>query len=863
MTLHERLLRLSLDSHRASALLGDLEEEAARIGAGDTWITRQALRCALSAAHLRTRTLRVQMLITIRLAFRDARRSLLRFPGTSLVAILILSLSMTAGAVTFAVVDTIVLRPLPYADSDRLVSVAPKSVKDGRSLVSPVDYYAWRDATSSFETLAAWRQWPFRLSDERGAESVTMVIATASLFDLLRVKPLIGTTFGHEHETPGHDHVAVISHGLWQRRYGANPDVIGQSLRTPTGPVTIIGVMPQEFAFPVDALASPAIWRPLAPKMEERVLTVAGGRVSYLQMIGRLKRDVSLEQARADVDRVYAAQAAAHPQLYAETEVRTDFLLDALTERVAGWMRLVLLAVAVLMAIGCVNVANLLLTRAAQRARDISVRLSLGATRVHVIVALVAESLVLSAIATTGGLVAAAWLLQIVKAALPAGIVRAGAIQLDPRVFAVCAIAGTVAALIAGLLPGWQASRVAPSEIIKERAGGIAGPTRRTWQNALLVAQVALVTMLIVAATLLVGSFARVVQVDLGFSMRNLVGVRLSPRFEPGAEKARVHDFYARVTEAAGAVPGVASVAMLAGGQLPLYRGSTTMRLTAPGSTAGILRADFRRVSQGYFETAGIRILEGRPFAAGDRNQPVVIIDELAARHFFNGASAVGQRVLVPGRPEATVIGVTANVRVLGPEGATEPQVYTTVTDDDTSRVLLVRTSQRAADVAPALEAALAALLPPTTAKPRVDIVEDQFRVLTADRRFNAAVMSALGLLAFFIAATGIYATTSSMVAQQRKDIGIRMALGASASRVVRAITTRTARLLLAGAVIGLVLAWAASGILASVVFGIRPTDALAYVVPLTIVAAGGCIAAFLPAMKAARIDPLVALRTE
>lgn len=863
MSLHERLLRLSLDAHKTAALLGDLEEEAARRGAPVTWVQRQALHHALSSTWLAARRTRIRMLTTTRLAFRDARRSIFRFRGTSIAAVLILSLSMAAGAVTFAVVDTIVLRPLPYPESDRLVAISEKTLKEPRTVVSPADYYAWRAGTSSFEALAAWRPWPFELADERGTEPVTMVLTTASLFDVLRAKPILGTLFGEEHETPGNDTVALISHGLWQRRYGGNPGVLGTTVKTPTGTVTVIGVMPPDFGFPVEATSPPAIWRPIAFKPDERVLVAEKGRASYLRVVGRLKNDVAVEQAAADVSRVFASQSGIHPDLYREVEARTELLLEALTDRVGGWMRLVLGAVMLLMAIGCVNVSNLLLTRAAQRTRDVSIRLSLGASRAQVTAGLLAESLLLAAAATTAGLVAAYWLLRLVKTALPAGIVRADAVQLDARVFAAGALAGVLTALVAGLVPGWQASRVAPAQVIKENSGTTGGPVRRRWQSAMLLTQVALVTALVVAATLLIGSFTRVVSADLGFSRRNLAGVRLTapaPAAPDGGAAARA--FYARAEDALRAVPGVTSVAMFAGGQLPLYAGFSTARVSAAGTTAPSVSADFRRVSAEYFATAGIPILEGRAFGPGDTGQQVAVIDELAARRLFEGRSALGQRIKVPALPDSTVIGVAANVKLLGAEGTTQPQIYRMVGDDDTSRVMMIRASTPIAPITPSIQAALAPLRATRTA-PKVDIVEERFRALTADRRFNAGMMSALALLALLIAASGIFATTASMVAQRTKEIGIRMALGASAGAVVRVITATTARLMLAGAAIGLGLAWAASGVLESVVFGIRATDVVAYIVPLAVITAGGCFAALIPALRAARIDPLATLRSE
>jgi putative ABC transport system permease protein len=863
MTLHERLLRLVLDPDKATALLGDLEEDAAREHAGRSWLRRQALRHTMTAARFAARQRTRRMLMTMTLAFRDARRSIWRFRGTSILAIAILTLSLAAGAVTFAVVDGIVLRPLPYADSERVVSIFGITRTGPQPLVSPADYYAWRSQVQSLEAVAAAQVWPFQPTDDPQAERISMVVTTASLFDVLRTGPLFGTRFTGEHEAQGRDNVALISHGLWQRRFGGDPSVIGQRVATPTGPATVIGVMPPDFAYPVEAPAPAAIWRPLAVPPEQRVLSAEGGRASYLHVIGRLKDGVDLQQARADVERVSGALAAEFPQLYPDWRPRTERTIDALTEGVAGWMRLVLAAVALLIVIGCANVSNLLLTRSASRAKAISIRASLGATRGHVIASLLVESLLLSAAAVAGGLLASYWLLAAVKAALPPGIPRADLLALDGRVLAAAAAACVVTAVIAGLVPAWQSARVSSAEILKETAGGTPSRSRRAWQGSFLIVQVALVVVLLVATSLLVGSFARVLRVDLGFERQNLLGVRLRPALPAGPERAAPwRDFHARALDAVRGVPGVSAVATFTGAQLPLYRGGTTARITARGSSAPEVSADMRRISEGYLETAGIRLLNGRSFTEGDRAQDRVIIDDLAAQHFFGG-DALNRHISLPGGKQLQIVGVAANVRVFGPEGVTQPQIYRTMDEDFGPRVLMIRTSMPPAAVAPAVKAALETVLPPKSPRVTVDVVEDQFRLLTAERRFTAGMMSGLGILALVIGIGGVYATTGTMVAQRTKEIGIRMALGASAGRVVQSVTAATARLLLTGSVIGMGTAWAVSGVFQSILFGLDATDLLAYAVPFVVIGISGGIAALLPARRAARIDPLIALRTE
>lgn len=863
MTLHDRLLRLVLDRQAATALLGDIHEEATRVGRGNAWIHAQVLRHLAAGFIVLLHRKKVRMLASAALILRDAWRGLSRFPATSVLAILILTVSVAAGTVTFAVVDAVVLRPLPYDRSDRLVALFGAKRAGRTDIVSPADYYAWREQTWSFQAIAAYQVWPFRPASGGETDQITMVTTTASLFDVLRVHPALGMLFSENDEVEGRDAIAVISHALWQQAFGGAPDVLGRSIDTPDGRLTVVGVTPAGFAFPVEAPA-PHLWRPLVVPPEQRTLTLSRGRGSYLQVMGRLRDGVGIEQARTDVERVSGALASEFPQLYRDWRPRTELVIDALTERVARWMRLVLAAVAVLILIACANVSNLLLARSAKRAREISVRASLGATRGQLLAHLLAESALLAAAAVAGGLLLAYWLLGAVVAALPEGIPRAESIALDARVFTAAAMACVATTFIAGLVPAWQASRVSITDALRESATMTPSRARRAAQNVFLVAQVSLVTILLVATTLLVGSFVRLLEVDLGFQYQGLLGVDFSPRIPDGPEDGRrVREFYGRVVETARGVPGVTNVAMSAQASLPLYNGFATTRLSSPRSDAPPVTVDQRQVSGDYFAAAGIPLLRGRSFVENDRDQPVAIIDELAARHVFGDRNPIGQRVILAGRYEHTVIGVAQNVRLRGPEGLAQAQVYRPMEDEQDSRTLLVRTSIAPEQVVPILEAQLTALLPPKTSTITVDIVEDQYRLLTADRRFNAGMMSALGVLALVIGVGGIYASTATMVAQRTKEIGIRMALGATTRRVVGAVTLSAGRFLLIGAALGIVAAWAISGLFQSIVFGLAATDLVAYAVPLTLIAAGGALAALLPARRAARVDPLTTLRSE
>ena len=865
MTLHERLLRLVLERHKTAALLGDLEEEAARRGASSAWVRREAFSYAAGAGWLAANRTKGRIVTTLRLAIRDAWRSIWRFRGTSALAIVILTLAIATGTVTYAVVDGIVLRPLPYPESHRLVALFGTTPRGPRTIVSPADYYAWQERTTSFEALAAYRVWPtVKLAGESQADPVAMVETTATLFEVLHARPRLGRLFDKSQEVKAAEPVAVISHALWQRRFGGDPSAVGQTIPVNGQAARIIGVMSADFAFPVEAPSPAGIWRPLVISLEQRVLTRESGRASYLQVIGRLRPGVGIVQARADVERVADAQAAEFPTLYQEWRPRTELVVDALTERVAGWMRVVLGAVIGLLLIACANVSNLLLTRSTRRSRDILLRASLGATRTQLVASLLAESFLLALLALAAGLVASYWLLELVKSSLPEGIPRADRIALDARVLAGAAVACVVATLVAGLVPAWQASRTALADVAREGAAGTPPRVRRAWQSAFLVAQVAIVTVVLGVTTLLVGSFVRVLSVDLGFDYRHLAGVRLSPVLpaDDAQKTAFRRDFNQRAMEVIRSVPGVTSVAGLNRAQLPLFGVITSTRITASGSEAAPAPADMQWVTPNYFETSGIPLLRGRTFSEAERRERVIIIDAGAARHFFGTEEAIGRRIILPSAGEYLVVGVVANVRVLGPEGAVHAQIYQPI-EDDRIDLFVVRSSGPAADLAPALQAAVTPLLPPNSPRATVSVVEQRYRTMTADRRFNAGLMTALGLMAMIIGIGGIYASTATLVAQQRREIGIRMALGASARRLVGSITAATARLLLLGAALGLAGAWAASGVLASVVFGITATDAIVYAIPVAIVLAGGSLAALIPARRAARIDPLIALRTD
>jgi predicted permease len=531
-----------------------------------------------------------------------------------------------------------------------------------------------------------------------------------------------------------------------------------------------------------------------------------------------------------------------------------------MTKRVRGWMLLTLGAVAMVMAIACLNVANLLLTRTTVRWRDLAVRASLGAGRGHIAQGLLVEGILLSLTATGGALALGHLALVAITPLMPDNIARAADIAINGRVLAAALGMSLATAVVLAIVPAWTATRVDIMGLLRDGTGASAAPSRRRWRNAFLVAQCAFVIVLLTATTLLVTSFVRVVTTDLGFRRTNIVSVRFwlpyqrlaSAEAEPLRAQAQ-RDIMAEVR----GLPNVTAASRIAGGPLPLLDGSAGTTLKQPGDTTSIA-ADYRRVGAGYFSTTEIPLRAGREFGAADETDgaPVAVLDELAATRLFGSIDIVGRLVQVYNR-RVRVIGIAQTVRLQGAEGRVSPQVYLPLGTND-SASLVVRTNGPTSRVLPQITEIIRRRS--ATATIRADDVDAQWRTMTADRRFSAATMSVLGLAALIIGAIGTYGVTASVVAQRRKEIGVRIALGASTRRVMHDILGQSSRLLGTGIALGLAGSFGISRLLTSLLFGVQPGDAVAWLTPALLLFSAGLVAALGPARGAARIDPIRAL---
>lgn len=792
---------------------------------------------------------------------RDAVRGLRVGRRTTTVAFVLLSLAMATATVTYSVVDAVAIRPLPFASPERLVSIGGPA-RGGTTAwpVAPQDYFAWVDRAHSFSGLGASKFTPsLQLDDSGPGESLRTTAVTANLFHVLGVRPELGRLFRDGDDGQGAAPTVVMSYDLWTRRFASSPNVIGQQLRFADGPREIVGVLPAGVAFPISAAAASDVYIPYIASDAERSAATSA-RTLTLRVVGRLRPDVSVEEARADATRIAPG------------------VVTTLTDEVIGpqrqWLLLVLAAVWFVLLVACVNVASLLLARATTRAREFATREALGASRWRLRRVLLLEGLLLAVGAAAVGVVLSLWAVEVVKASLPAGLARVSTIAVNGRVLLAAAAVALASALVSGSAPAWLASRSDLISLMKSNGGPIIG-SRRTNRalSVFLGLDMAIVSVLLVATVLVVTSFVLITTADLGFERQNVMAIsyqRDLSEVPAPARAASAATLRNQLLERVTAMPGVVDAAVSANGSPPLGGGHVNYSLTIPGfgEADGDNMLETRMVTPSYFHVMGMRLERGRLFTDSDHaGAPLVmLINDVAARRFFQGRDPVGQ--VVTFRGPTTIVGVMRAVNFDGPEVEVRPEMYVPV-DQEPARYqasrasgsLLVRTSRDPRQLAPAVLDAVRPSVGGELSQPR--FLDESFRGLTAGRRFNAGVMAVFGSMAFVIGAIGIYGTMAFAVAQQSRAIGLRIALGASSGRVTRQILSAALRCVGAGALAGLACAWAASSLFSAFVFGIRPGEPVLYAaIGLFLMLVGG-LAALAPAVSAARIDPITALRQD
>ena len=830
---------------------------------------------------------------------RQAIRALRATPSFTLGALLVLALGTGATTAIFSVVDAVALRPLPFPDSDRIVAVGMRADAavggGGRSGPAPVgrggampgakppdpdalmnvtsqDYLDWVDRQQVFESMAAINDMGDSVLQRPNGEPelVKGQRVTASFFDVLRARPMLGAVSTSANEIAGSDHVVVVSHGFWQRHFSADPTAVGRSLSLNGESYSIVGVMPPGFAYPPGSSQPADLWTPWVPDQQARVRGGGGGGAraigGALQSIARLRADVSLDQAQTQMAQVAAAIAADNPTTNAGRRIGVRSLRDHLVgSSTRLWMLMLLAAVGIVLLIACANVANLWLARASVQQRDAAVRVALGASRGRLVQRYLIESLVVSVAGTSVGLVLAWLCVRVLAAALPESLARVATIGIDARVLAFAAVAALATGVVSGIAPALQGSSPALSTVLTEsgRGGGTSRGRRRA-RAALVVAEVALAVVLLVCASLFIGSFVNVMRVDPGFRSDHVLTAQLFPRTSPGSAPPDLGPALAEIVDRARQLPGVIAAAAAAPG-IPFRINLWIDALRAPGGPIDPnMTVSAKVVTADYHRTLAIPLESGQYFSGDDRagGEAVVILSDAAARMFFGGADPIGRVVVVAGG-ERRVVGIVGNARQASLEVSPHPEVYLPMTQVPYRYgFILLRTTGDPNDALPALRAVVAQVLPQEPLR-QIARLDDLVAAQTAERRLNMLMFSLFGLLGLVISAVGIFGVIAYLVTQQTRDIGIRMALGATRSRIVAGVLGHAGGMVASGLVVGGLAAWWLSNLAGQFLFGLDPRDARAYAVAMITLLAAALVATVLPARRAASIDPTEALRQE
>jgi putative ABC transport system permease protein len=883
--------RLAAADTRA-ALLGDLEEEfgsrveSAGPAAARVWYWRQVRR-SVFAMWAGRRDLTgadgpsSRIFAGLGRDLRYATRALLAARRSTLVAVVILSLGIAASTTIFSVVDAVVLRGLPFPEPDQLVELATLRLgagSHGTNSVAAPEFLDWRQQTDLFENVAATTSAGGFTTRDDHPEVLQVVRVTGDLFPLLRVTPSLGRVFAGLDQFDGNDHVAVISDTFWRRHFGADPHVIGRELTCDTGVWDIIGVMPPSFSYPSTPGAPTYfdLWIPYVVPAGERARD-SHFYSAYLSLLARLRPGVSIARVQARLNELAVVVTKTTPTYWRRQAPIATPLRDVLIGvSVRTWMFMLLGAVGILLLIACINVASLLLARAVSRQREIGVRVALGAARWRLVRSTLVESLILTGTATVLGVCAAYWGVALFRADLPVALPRMGDIGVDWRVLSVAATVAIMTGILCGLVPALQTSR--PDLVVSLREGGrsgTAGAAKQALRAALVVAEVALAVTLLVGSGLFAMSFVRLMHIDLGFNSTNVltsrIDVNVAMPATPDVRAQAAARLATTVDEAVARIqtlPGIVHAAGLAGG-LPLTGSTYTSNVAVAGHehefTSPDDNVDIYRITPGYQAVLDVPLLRGRLLAAADNTAtaaPVVLLNDVAAARYFPNEDAVGQSIGIQGVPR-TIVGVVRAVRARGPEKPLSPQAYFPLGRDTALfAYVLVKTRDDPSALLPAVNAALRSVAP-TLAVTHVQTLDHYYDTLIAQRRFNMLLVGLFGLLGLAIAAVGIYGITAHLVEERTAEIGVRMALGADPGGVLRLVLRRAVGLVAVGAAVGLAGSWLLARSLAAFLFQIQPHDASVFAFASLALVLAGLVAALGPARRAARVDPLIALRAE
>jgi putative ABC transport system permease protein len=789
---------------------------------------------------------------------RYAVRQLTDNPGFTAVAVLALAVGIGATTSIFTVINGVLLRPLPYPAPEELVRVHEIVPQYGRFSVAPATFLDWRQQNTVLERIAAWDGSTATLGTASGPERVSSAEVSWDVFQLLEVEPVLGRGFRAEEEHPGRNNVIVLSHGMWQRRFGGDRGVLGRIVALSGTPVAIVGVMPAGFHFPA---RDTEFWRPLAL---EPANATRGGH--YLGVIARMKNGVTVQQANAELKTISERLALQYPQASAEESAEVIPLHDNVVGRVRPALLTLLAAVGVVILIACANVANLLLVRASVREKEIAIRIALGAGRVRLVRQMLVESLVLALAGGVLGLLLAYAAIDPIQTLSAGSVPRVQDVVIDRRVLGFALVVSVLTGVIFGLAPAWQASRGEIGDVLKEGGRSSVVSGGRRLRSALLIGEVALSIVLLVGATLLVRSFFRITSVDPGFRADEVLAFRIALHEPSYPEPHNQVAFYERLRDDLEALPEVSAAGMAQ--TLPL-RGDYVLSFAIEGrpaadSGAGV-SANYRSVTEGYFQALGIPLMHGRTFTAGDgADAPkVAIVDEAFVRRHFPTEDAIGRGIDIGNGTDGfyKIVGVVGDVHHEGLDANPEPTMYVPLAQDAFDTIWVVAKSGKDPS---SLSAAVRQVvhdidpgLPVYSVVPLSEVLSDS----VAERRFSMLLLGLFAVSALFLAAVGLYGVVAYGVSQRTQELGVRMAMGARPADLLRMVIGGGLKLALAGVVIGLAGALALARIISSMLFGVTPFDPASYLATAVMLLAVATLACYLPARRATRVDPIVALR--
>ncbi len=808
--------------------------------------------------------------------FQDLRygiRMLLKNPGFTLVAVLALTLGIGADTAIFSVVNAVLLRPLPYDESERLVFLSERSqVLEGMSISYP-NFLDWRQQNNAFESIGVYRRSSYNLTGSGEPERLVAGQVSADLFTALRVRAAQGRVFNNDEDKPGATPVVVLSHGLWQRRLGGDPDIVGQALTFDGRSFTVIGIMPPGFLFPSQA----EVWTPVGQQAKDPGWESRGNHPGLYAM-ARLKPGVTVQRARDDMEIVAANLEKQYPDSNTGNRASITPALENVVRGIRTALIVLLSAVGFVLLIACANVANLLLARSTNRQKEMAIRIALGASRTRIVRQLLTESMLLSFAGGALGLMLAQAGVKVIIAISPDSIPRSREVGLDPLVLAFTIAVSILTGVIFGVAPALQASKPDLNETLKEAGRGSTG-RRHVLRSVLVVAEVALTMVLLIGAGLMIRSFYRLQRVDPGFVADNLLTFNVS--LPPGkyAEEQQRTNFYQQLLQNLRVMPGVESVGMATG--LPLGNNGWQSgfwiegRPEPPQGQRPLTEVAF--VSPGYFDTMRMTLLSGRPFTEQDVKPPappnaqrqpftaptVTIIDEEFARRYWPDDHPVGQQISFWGG-KVTVVGVVRRVKMegLSTDSNRVQSYYPYIQNPGGSMSMVLRTAGDPASLADAVRQQVLAIDPDQP----IYGVQTMGQIWTdsiAPDRLYLMLLGTFAAVALVLAGVGIYGVMAYSVTQRTHEIGIRMALGARQGDVLGMVIRQGMKLVVAGLAIGLAGAWLATRAMASLLFGVSATDPMTFVV-ISIVLAGVALGAcFVPARRATKVDPMIALRYE